>query len=385
MEWLPAAVRPREPLDVALVGVGRQGRAILAELSKIENVRVAALCDISESRLKAGLRRAPAAKGYETHAEMLRAEPGLKAVIVATPSHSHRAPTVDCLAQKKHVFIECPLATTAEDAALMREAARAASVVCAVGMQGRSNPIYALARSFLRGGAIRTVTSMRAQYHKKTTWRQPATDPAEEQALNWQLDAAHSLGLIGEFGIQQCDVFHWMLDQYPSSVLASGAVLTYDDGRKVADTVQCQFAFPSGRVLHWDATLANSFEGQYELMLGEMGSLKLAWTAGWMFKEADAPTQGWEVYANRQQFHDEQGITLIADATKLAAQEKLKEGVGLPNPPLYYALSDFLRSILENAPVVCTVDEAARALSVGLAAHRALQTGASVPIESETK
>ena len=39
-----------------------------------------------------------------------------------------------------------------------------------------------------------------------------------------------------------------------------------------------------------------------------------------------------------QQFHDEQGITLIADATKLAAQGKLKEGIGLPHPELYYGL-----------------------------------------------
>jgi hypothetical protein len=50
-----------------------------------------------------------------------------------------------------------------------------------------------------------------------------------------------------------------------------------------------------------------------------------------MFKEADAPTQGWEVYANRQQFHNDEGITLIAGATKLAEQGKLKEGVGLPH------------------------------------------------------
>ena len=41
-----------------------------------------------------------------------------------------------------------------------------------------------------------------------------------------------------------------------------------------------------------------------------------------MFKEADSPTQGWEVYANRQTFHNDEGITLIADATaaRLAGQ-----------------------------------------------------------------
>ncbi len=380
LTWL--ATPPRAPADfeVALVGAGRQGRAILAELAKIEGLKVSALCDSSESRLKAGLRRAQGARGYASHAQLLDKEPAVQAVIVATPSHLHRQPMLDCVARKKHVYVESPLATTSEDAAAMREAARAASVVCAVGMQGRSNPIYALARSFLRSGAIRNVAALRAQFHKKTSWRQPAADPSEEAALNWQLDERVSLGLIGEYGVQQFDVLHWMLERYPRRVRANGAVLGYDDGRKVADTAACQFEFDDGRQLSWDATLVNGFEGQYELLLGEMGAIKLAWTAGWLFKEADAPTQGWEVYANRQQFHDEQGITLIADATKLAAQEKLKEGVGLPHPPLYYALSDFLQSIWEKKPVVCTIEEGERALLVGLAAHRALQSGSSQEI-----
>jgi predicted dehydrogenase len=134
-------------------------------------------------------------------------------------------------------------------------------------------------------------------------------------------------------------------------------------------------------VLAYDATLCNSFDGQYEQLFGEMGTVKLAWNAGWLFKEADAPTQGWEVYAIREQFHDEQGITLIADATKLAAQNKLKEGVGLPNPPLWYALSDFLRSVLEGAPVVCTAEEGLRAAAVGILAGQAIETGAEVAID----
>ena len=74
----------------------------------------------------------------------------------------------------------------------------------------------------------------------------------------------------------------------------------------------------------------------------------MAWSHGWMFKEADAPTQGWEVYANRQQFHNDEGITLIADATKLASQGKLKQGVGLPHDSLYYSLFDFLKAISEG-------------------------------------
>ena len=90
------------------------------------------------------------------------------------------------------------------------------------------------------------------------------------------------------------------------------------------DTVWCDLTFPEGVHLQYSATLANSYAGRYEVFHGSNSAIKLAWTAGWMFKEAGAPTQGWEVYANRQQFHNDEGITLIADATQLAAQDKLK-------------------------------------------------------------
>lgn len=100
-----------------------------------------------------------------------------------------------------------------------------------------------------------------------------------------------------------------------------------------------------------------------------------------MFKEADAPTQGWEVYANRQQFHNDEGITLIAGATKLAEQGKLKEGIGLPNSSLWYALSDWLGAITQKGAPACTVDEAARATAVAIAVHKAVVSGERVGVE----
>jgi hypothetical protein len=100
-----------------------------------------------------------------------------------------------------------------------------------------------------------------------------------------------------------------------------------------------------------------------------------------MFKEADAPTQGWEVYANREQFHNDEGITLIADATKLAEQGKLKEGVTLPNDPLYYGIVDFLNSILDDESIATTIDEGMRATIVGILAHEAVMSEQSVTVD----
>jgi predicted dehydrogenase len=371
---------PGGPLNVGLVGAGRQGRALLGELQKLEDVNVTAVCDVIASRRRSGLRRAQGAAGFEDHRRLLD-EAAVDAVVVATPTHLHRGAVVDALERGKHVYCEAPLASTLEDCRAIVGAGREAQGVLQVGMQARSNPIYALARSFVRSGAVRDLVSFRAQMHEKTSWRFPSANPADEAALNWRLDPALSLGLAGEFGVHQFDVFHWFLNDYPTAVRGAGSLLLHDDGREVPDTVQCELEFPGGRRLLYEASLANSFEGTYELLHGTMGTIKLAGTAGWMFKEADAPTQGWEVYAIRETYHREEGITLIADATKLARQNELEAGVGLPHPPLYYALTDFVESCAGTKPVVCPAGEGLRAALVSIRAAQAVESGERLVID----
>ena len=102
-----------------------------------------------------------------------------------------------------------------------------------------------------------------------------------------------------------------------------------------------------------------------------------------MFKEADAATQGWEVYANRQRVFNDEGITLIADATQLASQNKLKDGVGLPHDSLYYGVSDFLTSCQEGKAPKTGASEGFRATLVGIAAHRAVVEGGTIEISPD--
>ncbi|MEM7205742.1 MAG: Gfo/Idh/MocA family oxidoreductase [Planctomycetota bacterium] len=377
-----AGRQPRAPLTVGLIGVGRQGRAILAELQKMEQVRVAAICDVAAARLRAGTRRAKGAEAHAEHRQLLD-QPGIDAVIVATPTHAHRTVVTDALAAGKHVYCEAPLAHTVEDTAAIAKAARGADKVFQAGFLARSNPIYQLARSFLRSGTLRDVISLRAQDHEKTSWRIPSSDAAREHELNWRLDPSRSIGLPGELGAHQFDAISWFLDAYPSDVRANGAVRLHKDGREVPDTAVCDLRFADGAQLSWQASLCNSFEGRYEVFHGSMATIKLAWTSGWMFKEADAPTQGWEVYANREAFHNDEGITLIADATKLAKQGKLKEGIGLPQPPLWYGLADFIKSVTEAKPVACSAAEGYRSTVIGISANQALTSGVDVHITPE--
>jgi predicted dehydrogenase len=367
-------------LRVGVIGVGRQGREIMGELGKITGVKVVSVCDSDERRLKAGLRRASGATGYASVNELLSSGT-LDAVVIATPTHTHKDVALECFKAGIHVYLECPLAHTREDCIAISEAARSTTGIVAAGLQGRSNPVYSLARGFFKSDSVRDLVSMQAQNHRKTSWITPSNDPVRKEALNWKLDPQRSNGLAGEWGTHQFDVFHWYTGKYPARVMGNGSVQFYRDDRTVHDTIGCSLIFEDGAMLQYNATLANSYGGRHEVFLGSNAAIKLGWSHGWMFKEADAPTQGWEVYANRQQFHNDEGITLIAGATKLAEQGKLKQGIGLPNPSVYYALENWVNSISTNEPPACSIDEAARATVVGIAANDAIVTGKVIDID----
>jgi predicted dehydrogenase len=369
------------PLKIGLIGCGRQGRSMLTELAKMENIQITGLCDVDETRANSAARRTQGAEAFTSHKAMLEKLKDLDAVIVATPTHLHKDPTVDALSAGKHVYCEMPLAHTAEDARAIASAALAAKTLCAVGLEGRSNPVYKLARTFYRSDAVREAISIEAQNHQKTTWRFPAADRNRENEVNWRLDPAVSTGLAGELGVHQFDVGTWYCDKLPTSVRGFGSIRLHADGREIADTILLELAYADGLRMSYSASLCNSYLGKYELFRGSNAAIRLAWTHGWMFKEADAPTQGWEVYANRQQFHNDEGITLIADATKLAEQGKLKEGVGLPNPSVYYPLWDFVHSVTENKPAVADARAGYAATIIGLMANQAVKTGGEVKID----
>jgi predicted dehydrogenase len=352
-------------------------------------VKVVGVCDVDASRRDGAAKRTTGAEAFASHTAMLEKLKELGAVIIATPTHLHRQIAIDCVKAGKHVYCEAPLAHTVEDcraiAAAVAGASGGSKRVFAVGFEGRSNPIYKLARTFFRSDAVRDFVEAEAQCFKKESWRFPAPAGADEsraKAENWRLDAEVSTGLAGEWGAQQFDVVHWYTGKWPTSIFGVGSVRGGDEGRTVADTAACNFGFEDGSRFAWNASLANSYGGKFEVLRGTNAAVKLAWTHGWMFKEADAPTQGWEVYANRQQFFNDEGITLIADATKLAAQGALKDGVGLPNKSLYYALEDFVKAVMEEKQPGCDVAAGARSSIVAILANQAVVKGEVVRVDA---
>jgi predicted dehydrogenase len=380
-EYAHAGASPGRAGRVAVIGIGRQGRAIIAELQKLEGIEIGAVADVVEGRARIGTERAPGATAFTDHRALLQSATGIDAVLVATPTHRHRAIVEDALAAGKHVYCEAPIAHNIEECRAIAAAAAAhPTLVTQAGLLYRSNPIYRRVRTLMRAGTLRDIVSLHAQHHQKTSWRFPAPMPELEKPFNWRLDPEVSIGLMGELGTHAFDVMCWYRERYPRRIVGGGSIRLYDDGRTLADTVHAELTFDDGINLTFLATLANSFGGEHHILHGSNAAVRLGGDNGWLFREVDAPTEGWEVYAMRQQFLGDEGIALIADATKLAAQGRLQEGIQLPETPLHYALSDFVGSFTSETPVACTFEEGARATTIGILAEQAVRTGTAVEV-----
>jgi predicted dehydrogenase len=98
-----------EPAGIAIVGLGYWGPNLLRVLSDKAEAEVRWICDLDPERLQRFGRRYPAVKTTSDIDEIL-ADPGVDAVIVATPVHTHYKLASQVLAAGKHAFVEKPLA-----------------------------------------------------------------------------------------------------------------------------------------------------------------------------------------------------------------------------------------------------------------------------------
>lgn len=354
------------PLSVAVIGLGNRGREILSNLAKMgPTVNVVTLCDTftAPAFIKRSQDIAPKA-GVEADYRKVLDNKAVQAVFIATPTHKHKQITLDALAAGKHVYLEAPLAVDLSEAREIASAGAAAKTIFMPGLQARCNNQAEHVKNFVFSGALGRMASVRAQHHERTKWRAAWPSPEREAELNWRLRKETSNGILGEIAIHQIDTVSRYMRRLPTAVTAFGGIMEYRDGRTVHDTAQAIFEYPNGIRFVYDITLTGSFDGAYELFCGSACTIMLRDQRAWMFKEADAPLLGWEVFARKDpmQIGDPKlgsgllvssGIALVADATKQLAlgKEPGKLGQDVSKSALWQACKVFLDSVRAGKPV----------------------------------
>lgn len=140
-------------LSVAVIGLGYWGPNLIRNLHELPDVGELWACDVRTERLERVVARFPAVKPTTSYEEVL-ANPGIDAVVIATPISSHHQLGAAALRAGKHVFVEKPLAGSSQDARSLIELASQGGLVLMPGHTFIYSPAVVLIRSLIESGEL---------------------------------------------------------------------------------------------------------------------------------------------------------------------------------------------------------------------------------------
>ncbi|MCC6585348.1 MAG: Gfo/Idh/MocA family oxidoreductase [Bryobacterales bacterium] len=300
----PAAASTRvrsagDRINIGLIGTGGRGRNHIADLTKLKesNVTIAGVCDIYGPHREAAVTNIERAFGKKPRAtvdyrEMLAWEE-IDAVILAAPDFTHSQMLADAIEAGKDVYCEKPMGTKFDEARRAYLAVKNSKQIVQIGTQRRSDPGLIGAAAAMRSGAIGQVTRVDMEVHmQEARWKRDFSMIKQEDLdwprflfgrsdrpfdagrfRQWQLFLDYTNGIPGLWMSHFIDLVPWFLDDpFPQSVVASGGVYLWKDGRETSDVFDATLTYPKGFIVRFSMTLTNDNGGR-NLWYGTRGTL----------------------------------------------------------------------------------------------------------------
>ncbi len=139
-------------VSVAFIGCGGIARNHMRQLSNIDGVKFVAFCDVAEGKAKE-VAALYGGKAYARHREMLDGEK-IDALYVCLPPHAHTDQEVLAAEKGIALFVEKPVARTAEKADEVSDAISRSGVVNSVGYNWRYTESVEIMGKMLKGRDI---------------------------------------------------------------------------------------------------------------------------------------------------------------------------------------------------------------------------------------
>jgi len=300
---------PNDTIRVAIIGVRGQGNAHIKTYSAMQNVAIAALCDVDESILNQRCAEIEAAGKPKpktfTDLRQVLDDKSIDCVSIATPNHWHSLMGIWACQAGKDVYLEKPASHTFWEGTQLVAAARKYNRIVQHGTNSRSGAAIREAMDKMREGVIGDVYMSRGLCYKwrDTIGKQPDgpvpagvhydlwLGPAPKRPFNpnrfhynWHWNWDYGNGDIGNQGIHEMDIARWGLGvKLPTRVHAVGGHFMFDDDQQTPNTMISTFEFDKDgkkvilvfEVRHW---MTN-----HEAGIGEGGTRRSSETIGNIF------------------------------------------------------------------------------------------------------
>lgn len=266
---------PSDQIRIGIIGPGSRGQELMRYFLRVPGVRIVRLCDVYEPRFAAARKiTGEDTPIYRDHRRLLEVR-DIDAVIVATPLSLHAEHVVASLQSGRHVYGERSMGFTIEHCKKIVEAVSHSGKHFQVGHQYRYAPWFQQVIQRVGKGEIGTVTHIYGYWHRNGNWRRPVPDPKFERLINWRMYKEYSGGLTAELGSHLIDFANWLFDATPESVVGSGGIDTYLDGRETNDNVQIIFRYPGRRTFVFSSLTDNAKVGAELWIYGKDGSVEV--------------------------------------------------------------------------------------------------------------
>lgn len=332
-----------ERTRIGIIGVGWISQVVhLPILTRLPEAEVVAICDRDRSKArlvgeKFGIRR------VYTDVEKLLENEECTAVVVATPTDTHREVTLAALKAGRDVLVEKPIGRSTAEAVEMATAARDEKRTLMVGMNHRFRPDTIVLKSFLQGKELGRIV------HVRTAWlrKQSSTSP-------WLTQKERSGGgVLLDLGIVLLDLAFWLLE-YPEVKKVSAAHFAIKT-RGVEDTSIAAITLKNGAVVNLEASWSLTVpEDVYSChVFGAEGSASLS-----------------PLRVNKEMHGN---LVNLAPAKMEPPQHWYRRSYE-------NELRHFLGSVRSGHPVISTAEEAVQRMKVVDAMYKSARTGKEVSL-----
>jgi len=332
-------------LAMGLIGAGRLGRVYARDLaSRIAETKLVAIADPVEAVAKEVAAEFDVPRHYADPLALID-DAAVDAIVIVSPTHTHRELVIAAASRKKATFCEKPPALSLDEVAEMQEAVSSSGMFLQMGFMRRFDAGYASAKKQIEEGRIGTPLVF------KSTSRDPFR-PSLEYA-----NPRSSGGMLLDMGIHDFDLARWFMGEV-RTVSTIGATIAYPELATVGDidNAVASLTFASGKLGVVDLSRSGIYG--YDIsteILGLQGTLKIGYLR-------ETPVM---LLTKNSVAHD----------TVPYFMERFRDAYTTQ-------LQNFAQNVQQGRPAPITIEDGLEALRIGVAATRAHETGRSVVVSA---
>ena len=327
---------PLNQLNIGIIGTGDRGQGLIKLISKIDGMRLIAICDNLQFRLDQAAEIAPKAIKYSNYKELL-SNKNLDAVIISTPLNTHASIASDAVDASLHIYCEKTMVKgDISTMNLVKKVKKDHNKIFQTGHQYHSSRLYSHIVELVQNGEIGQIIAIQAQWNRNGNWRRQVQDPKFERQINWRMYREYSYGLTAELSSHQIDFSNWLLKSTPKKVVGFGGIDYWKDGRETYDNIHLTYSYPSGVKASFTCLTSNGKDDYQIKVMGDKASIMIGYKDAWIYPEGKY----------NKIIKDVDGVS--------GATSSWIEGKGNPikfdhKEPTYQALEDFRYAIINDS------------------------------------